>query len=119
MAYSVGDYGRFTQMQEATINNQTGDYTLALADGALPTVVELNKASGITLTIPTNASVAFDIGTKIDIYQQGAGQVTVAAAGGVTLVSLGGNVKVTGQHGTARLRKRAADTWVLSGDLAA
>jgi len=119
MAYSVGDYGRFTQVQELTANNQTADYTLVLADAALPTVIEMNKASGVNLTIPPNSSVAFDIGTRIMVYQQGAGQVTLVAGAGVTINSLSGNLKITGQYGVVRLYKQATNVWVADGNLAA
>lgn len=98
-------------------NNQTGTtYTLALADAGK--VIELNNAAAITLTIPTNATAAFPIGTVIELWQQGAGQVTVAPAGGVTVRSPGGLTKLYGQYSGGTLRKRATDEWVLQGDLA-
>jgi hypothetical protein len=111
---AAGDDGRFTQV---TGNNQTGTtYTLVLTDAGK--CVECNNASAITLTIPTNASVAFPVGTVIEIFQQGAGQVTVAGAGGVTLRSDGAKVKCAAQYATISLRQRATDEWVLAGDLA-
>jgi hypothetical protein len=42
---------------------QTGSYTLVLADAG--DLVEMGSGSAQTLTIPTNASVAFPVGTKI------------------------------------------------------
>lgn len=94
---------------------QTVDYTLALADVA--SVVEVNKATAQTTTIPTNATVAFPIGTIIELYQQGVGQITVSASGGVTLRAPGG-AKSRAQFSTISLRKRATDEWVVSGDVA-
>lgn len=103
---------------EITTNAQTGtSYTLVLADKGK--LVELNNAAAISLTIPTNASVAFPIGTKIDLLQTGAGQVTIAAGSGVTINSKDGNLNLTGQWSAATLVKRATDTWVLIGDLSA
>lgn len=61
-------------------NTQTGNYTLVLSDAAK--VIELNSATAVNLTVPLNSSVAFPIGTLIEILQLGAGQVTVVAAGG-------------------------------------
>jgi hypothetical protein len=108
------DYGVGNQAIE---NAQTGTtYTLVLADAGK--MVTLTNASAITLTIPTNATVAFPVNTRIDLLQYGAGQVTVAGAG-VTIQSSGAKLKLTGQYSGASLWKKATDTWVLIGDIAA
>ena len=102
---------------KSTINTQTGTtYTLVLADAGK--LITLNNASPITLTVPTNATVAFATGTRIDLAQLGAGQVTVAGAG-ITFYSKGSKLKITGQYSAATLIKIATDTWVLIGDLSA
>lgn len=101
-----------------TANPQSGtSYTLALSDRGK--TIECNNASPFTLTVPLNSSAAFPVGTVIAIDQIGAGQVTVAAAGGVTLQSKSSHVKLGGQYAGAALRKRATNTWVLTGDLTA
>jgi hypothetical protein len=98
-------------------NQQTGTtYTLVLSD--LGKLVELNNAASITLTIPTNASVAFAVGDRIDLLQTGAGQVTIVGAAGVTVNSESSKLKLAGQWAAATLIKRAADTWVAVGNLA-
>ena len=98
-------------------NAQTGtSYTLALTDVAK--VVSLTNGSAITLTIPTNATTAFPVGTQILLYQGGAGQVTIGGAG-VTIRSEGAKLKITGQYGVAGLLKLATDEWVAFGNLAA
>jgi hypothetical protein len=79
-------------------------------------LVELNNAGAITVTVPTNASVAFPIGSTVNILQTGAGQVTVAAAGGVTLNATPGT-KLRTTWSSATIIKRATDSWVLIGDL--
>lgn len=99
-----------------TVNAQTGTtYTLALADAGA--TVTLSNGSGITLTVPTNASIAFPVGTSILLVQIGAGQVTVAAAGGVTVNSRGAALKLNAQYAAASLVQYAANTWVLTGDI--
>jgi hypothetical protein len=100
-----------------TTNGQTGTtYTLALSD--LNKLVELNNASPITLTVPTNAAVAgFAAGDQVHLLQTGAGQVTVGGAG-VTINGTPGT-KLRAQWSSATLIKRATDTWVLIGDLSA
>ena len=99
----------------STLNDQTGTtYTLVLTD--LAKLVTLSNAGAITLTVPLNSSVAFAIGDRIDLLQKGAGQVTVAAAGGVTINSTPG-LKLRAQWSSATLVKLDTNTWVLIGDL--
>jgi hypothetical protein len=108
---------QIAQIPFLSTNAQTGTtYTLVLADQGK--LVEMSNASGITLTIPTNASVAYPTGTQINLLQTGAGQVTVAGAGGVTVNATPG-LKLRAQWSSATLVKRGTDTWVLLGDLSA
>jgi hypothetical protein len=97
-------------------NAQAASYTLVLADK--DKLVEISNASANTLTVPTNSSVAFPIGTQITILQTGTGQTTIAAAGGVTVNATPG-LKLRAQWSSATLIKRATDTWVALGDLQA
>lgn len=97
------------------VNLQTATpYTLVLADAGK--IVEMNLAGANTLTIPTNATVAFPIGTLIQVDQVGAGTTTIAGAGGVTLRP-SGTLTLRAQWSSASLRKRGTDEWVVSGDL--
>ena len=99
------------------LNAQTGTtYTAVLADDGK--LVTCDNASAITFTIPTNASVAFGIGTQINIMQLGAGQVTIAGAG-VTFRSEGNKLKTKGQYAVVTCCKIATDTWVVVGNLSA
>lgn len=101
---------------ELTLNAQTGTtYTLALTDSAK--FVTLSNASAITLTVPTNSSVAFPIGTQVNIVQLGAGQVTVSTS--ATLRGYGSRYKLIGQYAAATLIKIATDEWVIVGNTAA
>lgn len=98
-----------------TANNQTDSYTLVIGDAGK--VIEVNKGSAATVTIPANASVAFPIGTVIRVYQMGAGQVTVAITSDTLRAPNGAKTK--GQYSVVEIWKRAATEWVLSGDSAA
>lgn len=100
------------------LNTQTGTtYTFVLSDdGKLCT---FDNASPITATIPANSTVAYGIGTQINLMQLGAGQVTIAAAGGVTLRSEGSKLKLKGQYAVATCVKIGTDTWVIVGNLSA
>ena len=100
------------------INEQTGtSYTLALSD--INKFIDCNNADPFTLTVPTNASVAFPVGTQILIRQKGAGQVTIMAADGVTLNANDDKVVTFGQYAVAGLIKVATNTWAVFGNLEA
>jgi hypothetical protein len=98
------------------INTQLTPYTLVLADGSK--AVEVNSASAINVTVPPNSSVAFPIGTVIEITQIGSGKVTVAAGAGVTINSAVPSMATRAQWSSVALRKRGTDTWLLTGDMA-
>ncbi|MDE2101928.1 MAG: hypothetical protein KGL39_32075 [Patescibacteria group bacterium] len=83
-------------------------YTLALSDAG--NVVLNSNAAATTVTVPPNSSVAFPVGTIIDIWSTGAGGVTVAAGAGVTV---GGTLTV-GANTRKQLLQTAANTWVLA-----
>lgn len=94
------------------VNNQTGtSYTLVLADGGK--LVTFSNAAAVSLTVPTNASVAFATGVRIKLTNKGAGTVTVAGAGGVTL---NGNQLTIAQNRSAMLYKLDTNTWVMTAD---
>ena len=99
-----------------TTNAQTGTtYTLALTD-ANNTMVELSNTSAITVTVPLNSSVAFPVGSQINLLQTNTGQVTVAGASGVTVNATPG-LKFRDRWSGASLIKRSSDGWVLVGDV--
>jgi len=99
-----------------TINAQTGTtYTLALAD--LGKVVTCSNAAAVTVTVPPNASVAFAVGSTIDVIGIGAGIVTIAQGAGVT-VNATPSLVFRAQHSGCTLVKTATDTWQAVGDFA-
>lgn len=81
-------------------------------------LIEMGSASALTLTIPADSTLNFPIGTSIDVLQTSTGQVTIAGAGGVTVNATPG-LKLRAQWSSATLFKRAANTWVVMGDLSA
>lgn len=104
-----------TSAARQLINPQTTSYTLVLADENK--LVTLTNGVAVTLTVPTNAAVAFPIGSRIDIGQLGAGKVTVAGAGGVSVVGTPA-LGFRAQYSAASLIKTGTDAWLLVGDLA-
>jgi hypothetical protein len=109
------DY-KVATMKLVTANAQTASYTLVLADAGK--MVEVSNASANNLTVPPNSSVAFPIGTVIDVLQTGAGQTTIVAGSGVTIDKAIG-LKLRAQWSAASLVKRGTNTWVAIGDLSA
>lgn len=107
------DDARFSAIASTT---HSGSYTFALTDAG--TCVEGTSASAQTFTIAANTLVAFPVGTVIEVFQFGSGQITIAGAVGVTLLSDGGKVATAAQYATISLRQRATNVWVLSGGLA-
>lgn len=98
-----------------SINTQTANYTLVLADGSK--LIRQNVATANTVTVPPNSSVAYPVGTQINIVQAGAGQVTITPGSGVTINSADSKLKTRVQFSTVTLIKTATDTWLLMGDI--
>jgi hypothetical protein len=96
----------------------TTDYT-AVLDDQYQTLVPMNKATAIAFKIPTNASVAFPVGTAITILNKGAGTCTISATtSGTTTVLSAGAVAASptlAQYKTAVCIKTATDTWYVAG----
>lgn len=97
------------------VNTQTGtSYTLVLTDAGKQ--VTMSNASANTLTIPLNSSVAFTIGTRIWVINLGAGVMTLAAAGGVTVNSTTQDFSFN-QNDLVLLFKTGTDSWLAFRDL--
>jgi hypothetical protein len=94
-----------------TENSHTANVTLSLLD--INKVVSVNAPSTATVTVPLNSSVAFPIGSVINVYNRSASLLTVAGAVGVTVRNAG----ALEQYKEASLRKRDTDEWVAAGPL--
>lgn len=97
-------------------NAQTASYTLVLADKNK--IVEMGVGSANDLTVPPNSSVAFPVGSQIQVLQTGTGKTRILAGAGVTVNATPG-VYLRAQWSGVTLLKRASDTWVATGDLSA
>ena len=102
-----------------TVNTDaTAHYTAVLAD-QYQVLVPMNKATAVAFKIPTNASVAFPVGTAITVLNKGAGLVTISAVtSGTTTVLSAGAVAASptlAQYKTAVCIKTATDTWYVAG----
>ena len=110
--------GRVTAVEDgkapllAVENVQTANYTLALDDTGR--VVSVDSSSAVTVTVPANGTVAFPVGTLINVYRAGTGAVDIVGASGVTVRNVGA---ISDQFGEVSLRKRDTDEWVLVGQV--
>jgi len=102
-------------------SDQTADYTAVLAD-QYQVLVPMNKATAVAFKIPTNASVAFPVGTAITILNKGAGLCTISAVtSGTTTILSAGAVAASptlAQYKTAVCIKLSTDSWVVVGAIA-
>ena len=97
------------------LNAQTvTGYTLQLTD--LAKLITMDNSSAMTLTVPANSSVSFQIGDRIDILRKGSGELTITNAVGVVINGTPG-LKLRAQWSSATLVKLDTDTWVALGDL--
>jgi hypothetical protein len=120
----MGDGSSTKEFASSTLafNAQTGTtYTFVLADK--DKLVTASNASAQTYSIPTNASVAYPIGTQINIIRIGAGQVTInAVTSGTTTISSTGATATApilrAQFSSATCIKANTDLWYVVGDIA-
>ena len=102
-------------------SDQTADYTPVLND-QYQALIPMNKATAVNFTIPTNASVAYPVGTVLTVLNKGAGAVTIKAvtSGTTTVLSAGATAAqpTLAQYKTAACIKTATDTWYVVGAIA-
>ena len=107
-------WATYTQQKviDLTLARKTDNYTLVAADNGQ--VVEMNKATANTLTVPSGV---FSAGQQVLITQYGAGQTTIAGSG-VTLRSDGGKLKINTQYSSATILFISATEAYVFGNLA-
>jgi parallel beta-helix repeat protein len=106
---SIPDYQSIVTMKSSAI---TSSFTLTLP--MLGQALIVSNASPVLVTVPTNVSVPFPIGSTITIQQGGAGVVTVTGATvGVTLTGVA--LSTTQQYGFIQLWKTGTDAWTVIG----
>jgi hypothetical protein len=113
LAYSAGI--------PVVLDAETATYTVVL--GNAYQLVTMSVGSANDFQIPTNANVAFPVGTVINVIQIGAGQTTIKAvtSGTTTISSTGATAtapKLRAQFSAASCIKVATDTWYVVGDIA-
>lgn len=111
----------FNGLVAFSTTTQTADYTPVSADQYQMLVI-MNKATAINFNIPTNASVAYPVGTVITVLNIGAGACTIKAvtSGTTTVLSAGATAAQpsVAQYKSAACIKTATDTWYVVGAIA-
>jgi hypothetical protein len=110
----------YNSLVSFTLNDQTGTtYTPVLADQYQVLVTRSNAAAS-TMTIPTNASVAFPVGTVITVLNKGVGLVSISGAVGVTVLSAGAvpAIPTLAQYKSCALIQTSANNWYAVGAIA-
>jgi hypothetical protein len=108
-------------LAKVVINSRTATYTVVLADNK-NTLVTMNVATANDFLIPTNANVAFPIGSVINVVQTGVGKTTIEAVtpGTTTISSTGATStapELREQFSAASCVKVATDSWIILGDI--
>jgi len=109
------------QLRLNLLEQSTSPYTFTLND--IGQLVSSTSSSAFTFSIPTNASVAFPVGSQINVVRTGTGQVTIQAAvsGTTTINSTGATATapiLRARYSAATCIKTATDTWLVIGDIA-
>ena len=114
--FTAADYNGLISFEVKTA--QTVDYTPVSAD-QYQVLIPMNKGTAVNFTIPTNASVAYPVGTVLTVLNIGAGVCTIkAVTSGTTTVLSAGAVAAQptlAQYKSAACIKTATDTWYIVG----
>lgn len=101
-----------------SIDSKTSSFTLSASD--VGKTIFVDSTSTATVTIPTNASVPFLIGTQFAFVQDNTGQIQFAGADGTIVINSKSSAKKTSvRYSPATLIKKAENTWYLFGDIVA
>ena len=114
--------GMFNGLTSFTVGTaNTVDYTAVLAD-QYQVLEIMNKATAIAFKIPTDASVAFPVGTALTVLNIGVGTCTISATtpGTTTVLSAGATAAspTLAQYKSAVCIKTAANAWYVVGAIA-
>lgn len=114
--------GMFNGLVAFTLNAQTGTTYTAVSTDQYQVLVTMSNASANAFKIPTNASVAFAVGTVITVLNIGAGTCTISAtsSGTTTVLSSGATAAspTLAQYKSAACIKTGTDTWYVVGAIA-
>lgn len=112
--YSAGAWVNHGNVE---IDEKTSSYTIALKD--VDKLIKVNSSSNLTVTIPPESSANFPIGSRLEIFRAGTGEVTLVAGASVDIRSKLNNTRISSQYSGTMLTKIGINEWHLIGDLKA
>ena len=128
LAAALGDDANFASTVTASIAGKVASYTTVTEKTANFGVndadyhdgwLDVNSTGDVTITVPADGtnSITYPVGTSFDIFRANTGNVTIAGSGATVNGTPG--LKLRARYSSATLFKRAANSWVLIGDLTA
>ena len=105
------------KLADATIVEEIGSRTLLLTDKNR--FIKMTSGSPNTVTVPTDASVNFPIGSQIHIIQYGSGKTQILPVAGTPSIYGTPGQFLRAQYSSATLLKCDTNIWMLMGDLSA
>ena len=105
-----------------TLNAQTGTSYTTVANDQYSKLITQSNASDSTISIPTNATTAYPVGTVINVINIGVGVCTInAVTSGTTTILSAGAVPAAptlAQYKAASCIKTGTDAWYVIGGVA-
>ena len=99
----------------ALVQSYTASTTLAAVN--IGNFLNMNSTDDLTVTIPLDDNLIAPVGVELEICRYSTGNVTVVGESGVSVLSSSGSTAIGNQYGCVTLKKLAANTWLISGDL--
>ena len=118
VAFTDGTQTKEGVPSRTPIVQKTASYALSTLTHR-DSLIEVSSTDATTITIPEDSTVNYPIGTTLDILQTNTGQVTIAPVSGSVTVNATPGLKLRTRWSSCTLLKRAANTWVVFGDLTA
>ena len=95
--------------------NTNANTSISVTSADRGKLISTTSGSAITMTIQSG----FATGDRVDVIQNGAGQITFAAGAGVTIASRGSRLKSAGQFAGVTIIHLGGNAYRLVGDTAA
>jgi hypothetical protein len=129
LAAALGDDANFAASVTTSIGGKVASYTTVTNRTASFGIndadyhdgwLDVDSTGDIVIVVPVDGTNArtYPVGTSLDIFRANTGNVTITAGSGTTVNGTPG-LKLRARYSSATLFKRAANTWVLIGDLTA
>lgn len=128
LAAALGDDANYAASITTALAGKVDSYTPIVQKTASYTLtslterddlIEVDSTSPCVISIPEDATVDYPIGTSLDILQTNTGEVSIAPVSGTVTVNATPGLKLRTRWSSATIFKRAANTWVVYGDLKA